>query len=122
MVDLSTVTQRRQVEAASFNKFVGKHLDEKTARELSLQLRELRITKNLSTLAYEMGEDDTLLILQRGFRRSNGQIAMGFTSDAGFSNTLVSSKAGFVPTPSSMPRSSVHHALTLPSPSWGPGA
>ncbi|HOE84181.1 MAG TPA: patatin-like phospholipase family protein [Sphaerochaeta sp.] len=95
VVDLSTVTQRRQVEAASFNKFVGKHLDEKTARELSLQLRELRITKNLSTLAYEMGEDDTLLILQRGFRRSNGQIAMGFTSDAGFSNTLVSSKSWF---------------------------
>ncbi len=95
VVDLSTIKQRRQVDSASFSTFVGKRLDEKTARELNLRLRELRITKGLSTLAYEMGEDGTLVILQRGFRRSNGQIAMGFTSDAGFSNTLVSSKSWF---------------------------
>ncbi len=95
VVDLSTVKQRRQVDAASLSKFIGERLDEKTARELNLRLRELRITKRLSTLTYEMGEEGSLLILQRGFRRSSGQITMGFTSDAGFSNTLVSSKSWF---------------------------
>ena len=95
IVDLSTHRLRRQVEASTFNTFIGRRLDEKTARELNLLLRELRITKGLSTLTYEMGEEGTLVILQRGFRRSNGQINMGFTSDAGFSNALVSTGSWF---------------------------
>lgn len=95
VVDLSTVTQRRPLMASSFSQFIGRRLDEKTAWELNLLLRELRITKGLSTLSYEMGEEGVLVILMRGFGRTKGQINMGFTSDMGFSNALVSSASWF---------------------------
>lgn len=89
VVDLSTVAEKRPLEPSAFAQFIGRPLDEKSSRELNMLVRELRITKGLSTLSYEMGAHGTLVILMRGYGRPNGQINMGFTSDMGFSTTLV---------------------------------
>lgn len=95
VMDLSVVAHRRPLEATSFSRFVGKRLDEKTARELNLLLRELRVAKGISMLSYEMGEDGVLTILMRGYNKGNGQVNMGFTADMGFSNNLVSTSSWF---------------------------
>ena len=93
--DISTTPMKRPLEAKTFEHFVGKLLDWRTNRELNLLLRELRVVKGLSSLSYEMGEEGTLIILQRGFGKPLGEVFMGFSSDTGFSNALASSISWF---------------------------
>ncbi|HZJ88265.1 MAG TPA: patatin-like phospholipase family protein [Sphaerochaeta sp.] len=84
--DLSTIQSKRPLQADMFSSFIGRRVDAQTDLELKQRLREVRVTKGLSSLSYEMGEDGTLILLQRGYGASQGQVTMGFSSDVGFSS------------------------------------
>ncbi len=89
--DLSLHPGQQLPPVSQFSHFLGRRLDKQTANELNLKLREVRKENDLSFLAYEMGEQGNLVLLSRGFGRSDASISMGLQVDTGFSNALPAS-------------------------------
>ena len=89
--DISGNFEVRLPSAKLFSKFLGRRLNEQTAKELHLKLREVKQELGLASLSYEMEKDGKLIIFARGFGKEESFLSMGFQADAGFSNALPSS-------------------------------